>query len=146
MGKQYADLVHDTDPFRTFARYYEDVKGLEQLDQHLYVDCMTWLTDDILVKVDRASMYSSIDARAPYLDYEVVCYAAALPTPLKLNGVKTKYILKEALKEILPPFVLQKKKSGFNAPFGLWLHSENGDEFKAFNRFALKHSIVDKTS
>ncbi len=145
MGAQYKELVYDTDPFKTFAKYYDEVKGLEQLDQHLYVDCMTWLPDDILVKVDRASMHSSIEVRAPYLDYELVCYAAALPTEFKLNGFKTKYLLKEALKEVVPPFVLQKKKSGFNAPFGLWLHSENGDEFKAFNRFALKHAISDKT-
>ncbi|MDZ4845796.1 MAG: asparagine synthase (glutamine-hydrolyzing) [Chitinophagales bacterium] len=146
MGAQYKELVYDTDPFKTFSKYYDEVKGLEQLDQHLYVDCMTWLPDDILVKVDRASMHSSIEARAPYLDYDLICYAAALPAEFKLNGFKTKFILKEALKEILPAFVLQKKKSGFNAPFGLWLHSENGDEFKAFNRFALKHTISDKTS
>jgi len=146
MGAKYNDLVYDTDPFKTFAKYYEDVEDLEELDQHLYVDCMTWLPDDILVKVDRASMHSSVESRAPYLDYELACYAAALPTEFKLNGFKTKYILKEALKEILPPFVLQKKKSGFNAPFGLWLHTENGDEFKAFNRFVLNHAIGDKAS
>jgi asparagine synthase (glutamine-hydrolysing) len=144
LGAQYHELVYDTDPFKTFAKFYDDVKGLEQLDQHLYVDCMTWLPDDILVKVDRASMHSSIEARAPYLDSDLVCYAASLPTEMKLNGFQTKYILKEALKEILPSFVLQKKKSGFNAPFGLWLHSENGDEFKAFNRFVLKHTLGDK--
>lgn len=146
LGEEYKDLVYDTDPFNTFAKYYEEAKNLEQLDQHLYVDCMTWLPDDILVKVDRASMHSSIEARAPYLDADLASYAAALPVHLKLNGSQTKYILKEALKEVLPPFVLQKKKSGFNAPFGLWLHSENGDEFKAFNKFVLKHTLGDKTS
>lgn len=146
MGERYRELVYDTDPFKIFEKYYDDVKGLEQLDQHLYVDCMTWLPDDVLLKVDRASMHSSIEARAPYLDNELVCLAASLPAQLKMNGLKTKYILKEALRGTLPDEVLQKKKSGFNAPFGMWLHSENGDEFKAFNRFALKHTIGDQAN
>lgn len=146
MGAQYKELAYDTDPFKIFAKYYDEVKELNHLDQHLYVDCMTWLPDDILVKVDRASMHSSIEARAPYLDYDLVCYAAALPPECKLNGFKTKFILKQALRAVLPAFVLEKKKSGFNAPFGLWVQSENGDEFKAFNRFVLKHGTGNKAS
>ncbi|MBF0486711.1 MAG: asparagine synthase (glutamine-hydrolyzing) [Nitrospirae bacterium] len=138
MGVHHRQLIHDTDPFHRFKRHYDNVQGLHWLDRSLYVDAMTWLPDDILVKVDRASMSSGLEARCPYLDVNLASYAAQIPAGYKMRGLRKKYILKQALRGTLPEFILNKKKSGFNSPVGAWIGSVNGDEFKAFNEYILK--------
>ena len=135
LGKEFEELVFDTDPEKKFRAHFSKVKDLHWLDQALYVDAMTWLTDDILVKVDRTSMNHSLEARAPYLDRDLVEFAASIHPDLKLNGNTTKYILKEALRKILPDSILFRKKSGFNAPVGDWIGNAEGDEFRSFNKF-----------
>ena len=82
------------------------------------------MTDDILVKTDRASMAASLEVRAPYLDLNLVSFVSSLPPHFKLKGRVTKYILKEALKEILPSQIVFRKKKGFGIPVGLWLKNE----------------------
>lgn len=135
MGKEFHELINDTDPVKIFKRHFEEVKHLAWLDQALYVDAMTWLTDDILVKVDRTTMRHGIEARAPYLDVNLVEFAATIHPDLKLNHGNTKYILKEALSQWLPESVLFRKKSGFNAPVGSWIGNDDGDEFRTFNKY-----------
>lgn len=135
LGEKFRDLVYDTDPFYIFKKFYNSVKDLHWLDRSLYVDAMTWLTDDILVKVDRASMNKSIEVRCPYLDVDLVSFVASIPSGLKMRGLKTKYILKKSLNSVLPDFILNKKKSGFNAPVGNWINFEGINEFKAFNKY-----------
>lgn len=137
MGARHRELIHDTDPFHRFKRHYANVEGLNWLDRSLYVDAMTWLPDDILVKVDRASMRSGLEARCPYLDVNLASFAAKIPAELKMRGLRKKHILKLALRDTLPEFILNKKKSGFSSPVGSWLGSTNGDEFKAFNKYVL---------
>lgn len=142
LGEQYRTLVYDTDPFLIFQKYYDRVKGLHYLDRNLYVDVMTWLTDDILVKVDRATMHSGLETRCPYLDTSLVSYAASIPPHLKMKGGRLKYILKKALKDILPPLILKKPKSGFNAPICSWIGSDQKDEFKAFNAYVFQRKVM----
>ncbi|MBF0459355.1 MAG: asparagine synthase (glutamine-hydrolyzing) [Nitrospirae bacterium] len=137
MGAGHRELIHDTDPFHRFKKHYANAGGLNWLDRSLYVDAMTWLPDDILVKVDRASMSSGLEARCPYLDVNLASFAATIPAELKMRVLRKKHILKLALKDTLPAFILNKKKSGFSSPVGSWLGSSNGDEFKAFNRYVL---------
>jgi len=135
LGKEYKDLVYDTDPYNTFKKYYDIGKELDTLDRNLYVDGMTWLTDDILVKVDRTTMHSSIEARSPYLDPELVEYVSSIPSNKKMKGMQLKFILKKALKDVIPEFVINKKKSGFNSPVGEWIGSNGNNEFKTFNKY-----------
>jgi asparagine synthase (glutamine-hydrolysing) len=135
LGENYRELIYDTDPYLTFKKYYVQAQDLHRLDRCLYVDAMTWLTDDILVKVDRASMRNSLEVRSPYLDVDLASFAASIPADLKLKGFNTKYILKKALRNVLPDFIIKKKKSGFNAPVGSWIGYDGVDEFKAFNQF-----------
>lgn len=143
LGQEHRELVYGTDPFFIFEKHYNNVKDLHWLDRHLYVDAMTWLTDDILVKVDRASMKNSIEVRCPYLDVELASYAASIPAELKMRGFRTKYILKRALQGVLPEFIINKKKSGFNAPVGEWLKDDSMDEFKAFNKYVFKRKVSE---
>lgn len=141
LGKQHKELIYDSDPFHIFKKYYNAASDLNTLDRNLYVDGMTWLPDDILVKVDRASMQHSIEARCPYLDVELSSYAASIPAEFKMKGLETKCILKKALREVVPDFVLSKKKSGFNTPVGAWLEINELDEFRAFNRYVFNKKV-----
>ncbi|HEV7858615.1 MAG TPA: asparagine synthase (glutamine-hydrolyzing) [Pyrinomonadaceae bacterium] len=91
------------------------VECMQSLDTRLY------LAEDILTKVDRASMAVSLEVRAPFLDQRVAEYAASLPVSYKLRGSKSKYILKRAVEPLLPPFVTRRGKKGFGVPVAEWL-------------------------
>ena len=91
------------------------IKRMQSLDTRLY------LAEDILTKVDRASMAVSLEVRAPFLDPRVAEFAASLPTNYKLRRHKTKFILKKAVDELLPRFVTRRSKKGFGVPVAEWL-------------------------
>jgi len=93
-------------------------------DQLLYFYQKFYMCDDILVKVDRASMAHSLEVRAPFLDVNVVDYVCRLPYALKLKGVTTKYILKKAIHRHLPAMITQRSKKGFGIPISGWLKNE----------------------
>jgi asparagine synthase (glutamine-hydrolysing) len=88
------------------------------------VDAERYLPDDLLVKVDIASMAVSLEARSPLLDYRVLEFAAKLPTDLKVRGKATKYLLRRAFEGALPPQILRRPKMGFGVPVGRWLRKE----------------------
>ena len=77
-----------------------------------------------MVKVDRMSMAVSLEARAPFLDYRLVEFCASLPPHLRLNGKRSKYILKEAFRGILPDEILDRRKEGFSIPIKSWMKGE----------------------
>jgi asparagine synthase (glutamine-hydrolysing) len=81
---------------------------------------MTYLPNDLLVKVDIATMAVSLEARSPFLDHHVMEFAASLPERLKLRGLTTKYLLKRVLKRLLPSENLNRRKMGFGVPIGHW--------------------------
>lgn len=104
--------------------YFARVHGFSPLAQQEYVDIKTYLTDDILVKVDRMSMAPSLETRVPFLDHKVMELAAAIPTSLKLKGLTTKHILKKAVADLLPEQILKRGKQGFSIPIKNWLRQE----------------------
>jgi asparagine synthase (glutamine-hydrolysing) len=101
-----------------------DFRGNDALDRWLYLDLINYLPDDILVKVDIASMANSLEVRAPFLDHKVVEFAAGLPPGLKMHGFTTKYILKKTLERILPRKILYRPKHGFAVPISEWFRGE----------------------
>ena len=117
------EVLHATDgeiyaEARRIAAECDDsdvVSRMQSVDTHLY------LAEDILTKVDRASMAVSLEVRAPFLDPRVAEFAASLPCNYRLRGLKTKYILKKAVRELLPPFVTRRGKKGFGVPVAEWL-------------------------
>lgn len=113
--------VMATDPFTTFNRYFHDVADCDYLDQAMYVDIKTWLADDILVKLDQATMAHALEARLPLLDYRLVEYAASLPVSWKYRGLEQKHIFRLSQRHRLPEAVLRRRKTGFNAPVSQWL-------------------------
>ena len=86
-----------------------------------------YLQDDILFKVDRASMYNSLEVRAPFLDFELADFVNALPLSFKLRGFKTKYLLKKLMEDKLPKDIVYRKKKGFGVPLTRWLKNELKD-------------------
>jgi asparagine synthase (glutamine-hydrolysing) len=109
-------------PFAAFAPHFAAVHGCHPVDQAGYVDIKTWLADDILVKVDRATMAHALEARAPLLDHRLVEFAAALPPEWKLKGLRKKHLLRLSQRGRLPHSVLEGAKRGFNAPVSSWLN------------------------
>jgi len=108
-------------PGDSYLRYYDDVPHASPLRRAQYVDIKTWLADDILQKVDRASMASSLEARVPFLSPRVVEFAMSVPDRLKLRGLTRKYMLKQIMKKPLPASIINRKKAGFSAPISLWM-------------------------
>ena len=106
-----------------FGGYFEKANPFDHLAQQQYVDIKTYLADDILTKVDRMSMAASIEARVPLLDYHIVEFAVNLPSHMKLNGSRTKSILRNAVRHLVPDFVLEKPKQGFSIPMKHWLRT-----------------------
>ena len=85
---------------------------------------MTYLPNDLLVKVDIATMAVSLEARSPFLDHHVIEFAASLPENLKLRGLTTKYLLKKVLRKLLPSENLDRRKMGFGVPIGHWFRGK----------------------
>ena len=112
----------------TSADIYSGAKELlancdaeNRIEQMQFLDMNFYMAEDILTKVDRASMAVSLETRAPFLDPRVAEYAASLPAEYKLRGSKGKFILKEAVKDMLPKNILQRPKKGFGIPIAQWL-------------------------
>lgn len=114
----------DYDPNQALLHFFEDVKGCHFLDQAMYVDMKTWLADDILVKVDRASMANSLEVRAPFLDHRLVEFAARMPVNYKIKRNKGKHILKSSYNDRFPTDVIRRSKKGFNSPISHWLAND----------------------
>ena len=114
-GRKYQDI---TAPLYKKTRRYHDVNKMQ------YIDIHTWLRGDILVKADKMTMAHSLELRVPFLDKEVFAVAAKIDPSLKIANNTTKYILREAMRGIVPDHVLYRKKLGFPVPIRHWLKNE----------------------
>lgn len=120
----FSRRVSSVDSFDLLLDKYKEAVADDFHDKTLYADVMMYLPDDLLVKVDVASMANSLEARSPFLDHEFMEFVARIPAELKLRGRTTKYILKETLKGILPDEVLYRAKMGFGVPIDHWFRNE----------------------
>ena len=105
----------------------EDLKNEDFKSMMMFIDTQTYLTDDILCKVDRASMSASLETRVPFLDKDLVELAWKIPTKMKVNQKEGKLILKEILNKYLPRELTQRPKMGFGIPLANWLRNELRD-------------------
>ncbi len=115
------------DPFSLFKYHYDRANTNDPLSRAQYVDIKTYLVDDILTKVDRASMAVSLEVRCPILDHKFMELAARMPSSMKLRGQTGKYIFKQAIRKIVPEEVLTRPKMGFSIPLAEWLRGDLRD-------------------
>ena len=120
----FKDLNREYDSVDLTVKWYERADAEQFLDRTLFVDVMSYLPEDLLVKVDIASMAHSLEARSPFLDHKVMEFAASLPPNLKLRGMETKFLLKHTLSDIVPQEILQRKKMGFGVPLDVWFRND----------------------
>lgn len=125
------DYLNKSDAFMSVDNYLAECPAREEQDILQYLDIKTYLQDDLLVKTDRASMLNSLEVRVPYLDHELAEFAFQLPVGLRLRNFSTKYILKRALRQLLPKRILNRKKKGFGIPLGFWIQKELKDKFSS---------------
>jgi len=125
--------------FSETNQFIEQTKK-ESLDNRMiYLYLKQYLSDDILVKADRASMFASLEARAPFMDYRLVEFINSLPYNLKLNGWTTKYALKQLMKDKLPKNIINRPKKGFGLPVAKWITNELKDfTFNLLNEQTIK--------
>jgi asparagine synthase (glutamine-hydrolysing) len=116
--------VGNADPMAVLGKWFATANGSSLLDATLLTDMMTYLPNDLLVKVDIASMANSLEARSPFLDHKLIEFAATLPESMKLHGMQTKYLLKKVAARLVPKEVVYRRKMGFGVPIGRWLREE----------------------
>jgi len=126
-ASSFREAVQGIDSFSYAERYYNDNTYNDFLDRTLFVDIMTYLSEDLLVKADIAAMANSLEARSPFLDHKFMEFAASIPPNLKLKGLSGKYILKKAFSELVPASILGRRKMGFGVPISHWFRNELKD-------------------
>lgn len=124
LDRSYLDPLTKREPFSGFFDHCRDFDGI---NKDLYLDFKTYMVDNILVKVDRMSMATSLEARVPLLDYKMVEFAFSLPARYKLDGKTTKWFFKKAMEGILPDEIIYRQKEGFSIPIKNWLKKDLKD-------------------
>ncbi|MBF0458902.1 MAG: asparagine synthase (glutamine-hydrolyzing) [Nitrospirae bacterium] len=120
----FAAITHGNDSYTLIEDRFREAGTQDMLDAALYADFMTYLPDDLMVKMDIASMAVSLEGRSPFLDHEFIELTAKIPSGLKLKGVNgKKYILKKALLTLLPKEVMYRPKMGFAIPLDVWFRT-----------------------
>ncbi len=123
-AKEFRQTTLGVNPADVLGPWFARANGSGIIDASLMTDMMTYLPNDLLVKVDIATMAVSLEARSPFLDHHVIEFAASLPEKFKLRGLTTKYLLKRVLKKLLPAENLARRKMGFGVPIGQWFRGQ----------------------
>lgn len=120
----FRSAVKDSDPEGLLVDVFARTDAVDWIDATLDADVNLYLTDDLLVKLDRSTMANSLEARSPFLDHVLMEFVACLPSGLKLLGVEKKRVLKAALRGLLPDEVLDRRKMGFCVPLAHWFRTD----------------------
>jgi asparagine synthase (glutamine-hydrolysing) len=112
------------DPLARLRPHYAEAAAAGPIGRLQHVDVMTYLHDDLLTKVDRASMAHSLEARVPFVDDRVLDFAATIPDALNVRAFDTKWLLRRALRPLLPRAVVDGRKRGFSIPAARWLRHD----------------------
>jgi asparagine synthase (glutamine-hydrolysing) len=127
-GEMFSDetkarIGSHANPYAEMSRFFDSAETNSLLDRMLYADTKTYL-HELLMKQDQMSMAASIESRVPFLDHKLMEFSAQMPDHLKLRGKTTKFVLREAMKGILPVEILTRPKMGFPVPIGKWFREE----------------------
>ncbi|CAN5676744.1 asparagine synthase (glutamine-hydrolyzing) [soil metagenome] len=143
--KEFTASLGAGDAAETLEKWFSASNGNGLTDTMLLVDQMTYLPNDLLVKVDIATMANSLEARSPFLDHKLIEFAASLPEHLKLRGVETKSLLKKVAARLVPKEVIYRRKMGFGVPIGQWFRGEMKDFVRdvLLSEKSLHRGIID---
>ena len=114
----------DSDVYAPIRRHLQGAHTDDLLNRQLYADLQVFLRDDVLVMVDRASMATSLETRAPFLDVDVMELAFSMPGSLKIRNGECQYVLKRAMRPLLPESMLRRTPAGFSIPTQIWLRQQ----------------------
>jgi asparagine synthase (glutamine-hydrolysing) len=112
------------DELQTLREAFDSADGPTRMDEITHADIQTYLPDDLLVKVDRASMAHSLEVRSPFLDHQFAEFAARVPAKYKWRNGKKKWLLKRAFEDLLPNHILSREKQGFGVPINEWFRGD----------------------
>ncbi len=140
----FAESVSAANAVGYLETWFAKANGSGMLDATLLTDQMTYLPNDLLVKVDIATMANSLEARSPFLDHKLIEFAASLPESLKMRRFETKSLLKKAAARLVPKEVIYRRKMGFGVPIGNWFRNEMKDFVREvlLSEKSLKRGIV----
>ena len=129
IAPEFLETLQDTHPENLLARYFDDAPASDLISRMQYADTKTYLTADVLAKVDRMSMAASLEVRSPLLDHVFAEFAARLPLRMKLHQGTRKYLLCKLAERLgVPRSVLYRPKQGFELPLVHWMRRELKDE------------------
>jgi asparagine synthase (glutamine-hydrolysing) len=149
--ENFSRKIANNNPSQLLEKWFVKANGSGILDTTLLTDQMTYLPNDLLVKVDIASMANSLEARSPFLDHHVIEYAASLPENIKAKKTETKSFLKKIAARLVPREVVYRRKMGFGVPIGKWFRGEMKDfargillSEKSLNRGIVRSEMIEK--
>ena len=132
-------------------KLFDEAKDLDSIDSALYIDIFFGLQNDLLVKMDIASMANSLETRSPLLDHKLMEFSASLPSSFKIRNSTLKYIFKKSLKGFIPDKILQRQKRGFAVPVDKWFREDLKNHLisiilssKAINRGYFKADVIKR--
>lgn len=126
-GSEQVTAIAQATSHTAFTNRWQWANLCDFTQQMMHLDTITYLPDDVLVKVDRATMGVSLEARAPYLDHRLVEFAWQLPLSMKIRGTQGKWLLRKLLEKYVPSSLMDQPKKGFNVPIDQWLRGSLRD-------------------
>lgn len=123
-SQDYFTHLRNYDPYQRLMSHFSVASHLDVTARQQYVDVQAYLADDILIKVDKASMFNSIETRLPMLDQYLAEYVSSLPSTMRIRNGMLKYLLKKVAADLLPPEILTRPKQGFSVPIKHWFRGD----------------------
>jgi asparagine synthase (glutamine-hydrolysing) len=124
LSREISSQTSKREVFDPLLSPWNKTQGWDPIDRLMYLELMTYLPDDLQVKIDIASMACSLEVRAPFLDYRLIELTARMPSSLKFQEGQTKTFLRSVLRDLIPPEILNRNKSGFSMPVSDWLRQD----------------------
>jgi len=140
LTREAVERMGGINPYAGVRELLQHTNAQSLLDRLLYADIKTYL-HELLMKQDQMSMAASVESRVPFLDHKLVEFTSGLPERLKLRGWTTKYILRQSMKGILPPAILNRAKMGFPVPIGTWFR---GAYRSVLDKYVLSERAIER--
>lgn len=146
LTKAARTYIEEFSPFRRYTEIHEQFKHLDPVQRMLFIDCHILLPDIFLEKVDKSTMAHGVEVRIPFLDRDLTRYVMGLPSTMKVRRGQKKWLIRHAMRGIVPDNILDAPKTGFSVPYGWWLKTSLADYLKSvlFDKQTLDWGIFDR--